>query len=336
MIASTARASCLLALLVAVAACGQTDVVAVEEALCLFPADCNGDGMCPPRSCGGASGAPVQVGDGCSTEDPTSPSFRFALCSCDDYVSEAPLVVESPGDGAALRTASVGINGTLTLGAGASIDGSLQVTGAIETGDGPEVSASGRVIAAGNVACNCDPANLLDVRARVAAARSTNDDAAQSLDPLALDGFTTAQTLQLKRGTLYLSRIAGSAPLTLEVDGAVELYADANVELDSTWTITLAPGASLDLFIAGNVRAAALGFGDADTAGRLRVYAGGPGTINLEDASLIGGSLYAPSTELVTRGPLEVHGPTFVRRAAPGDELRVHYDAAVWAATSCE
>jgi hypothetical protein len=249
-------------------------------------------------------------------------------------VSEFPLVVEaSDPDG---EGGSVGINGTLTLGAGASIDGSLQVAGAIETGDGPAVEVSGRSLEAANVACNCQPSNLLDVAARVAVARTGNDNAAQSLDPRALDGFTSAQSLSLGTGTLYLSRIAGSAPLALAIDGAVRLHADGDVELDSTLTITLAPGATLDLFIARNVRARALLLGDATTAGRLRVYVGGPGTINLEDASVIGGSLYAPTAELVTRGPLAAHGPLFVRRAAPGAELRVRYDATAWEAGSCE
>ena len=326
--------SCSLLLTLALAGCAQTDFVATEEALCLFRADCGGDELCPASNCSSGTGVPVQVGDGCGAEDPASQSFRFALCSCDDYVSEFPLVVEaSDADG---EGGSVGVNGTLTLGAGASIDGSLQVAGAIETGDGPAVEVSGRSLEAANLGCNCQPGNLLDVGARVAAARASNDNAAQSLDPRALDGFTSAETLNLSSGKLYLSRIAGSAPLTLAIDGAVQLHADGDVELDSTLTVTLAPGATLDLFIARNVRARALLLGDATTAGRLRVYVGGPGTINLEDTSLIGGSLYAPTAELVTRGPLAAHGPLFVRRAAPGAELRVRYDATVWQAGSCE
>jgi hypothetical protein len=336
---SRARPLCVVLVL---AACSQTDIVAIDEALCLHLGDCTGDGMCPARSCtsdAGSTGAqpPVQIGDGCSDTEPSQQSFRFALCSCDDYVSEAPLIVEgSTADGASARAASVGVNGSLNLGAGANIAGSLQVRGMISTGDGPAVSVSGEVLQAANTACNCEPDNLLDVGALVAAAASANDNAAQGLEPDVVDGFTSPQTLSLSAGKLYLTRIAGSAPLSLQIDGSVQLYADANVELDSTLTITLAAGATLDLFIAGNVRAGALMLGDANTAGRLRVYAGGPGTINLEDASVIGGSLYAPTAELVTRGPLETFGPLFVRRAAPGEELRVHYDATSATPVLCE
>jgi len=275
------------------------------------------------------------VGDGCSDVDPSSQAFRFALCSCSDYVSEAPLLVDGAG-GANARAAPVGVNGSLNLGAGASIDGSLQVAGMISTGDGPTIDVTGSVLQPANPACNCEQRNLLDVAALVSAAQTANDNAAQGLDPDALDGFSAAQTLALRAGKLYLTRIAGSAPLTLQIDGPVQLYANANVELDSTLTVTLAADATLDLFIAGNVRAAAVTLGGAGSAGRLRVYVGGPGTINLDDRSLIGGSLYAPTAELVTRGTLEAFGPVFVRRAAPGEELRVHYDITSAIPVTCE
>ncbi|HMI93542.1 MAG TPA: hypothetical protein VK509_19350 [Polyangiales bacterium] len=328
-----------LCLVLVLAGCSQTDVVAIDEALCLHRGDCTGDGGCAARSCESAASdgdnPPVQVGDGCSDVDPSAQSFRFALCSCSDYVSEAPLIVAGEG-GANARAASVGVNGSLNLGAGASIDGSLQVTGMISTGDGPVVDATGIVLEAANTACNCEPENLLDVAALVAAARAANDDAAQGLEPDALDGFSSMQTLTVSSGKLYLTRIAGSAPLALQVDGPVQLYVDANVELDSTLAIALAADARLDLFIAGNVRARALTLGGADTAGRLRIYVGGDGTINLEDPSLIGGALYAPTAELVTRGTLEAFGPLFVRRAAPGEELRVHYDVASATPVTCE
>jgi hypothetical protein len=334
---SFARALCLV---LALCGCAQTDVVAIDEALCLHLGDCTADGMCAARSCDpgvDATAPPVQVGDGCSDADPSSQSFRFALCSCGDYVSEAPLVVDGvPADSAASRAASVGVNGSLNLGAGASIDGSLQVAGMISTGDDATLDAAGIVLEAANAACNCQPDNLLDVGALVAAAASANDNAAQSLDPGVLDGFTSPQTLSLSSGKLYLSRMAGSAPVEVGIEGAVQLYASANVELDSTLSVSLAEGATLDLFIAGNVRAQALTLGDAGSAGRLRVYVGGPGTINLEGSSVIGGSLYAPTAELVTRGTLETFGPLFVRRAAPGDELRVHYDVTATAGNRCE
>src|SRR5262245_15899275 len=98
------------------------------------------DGVCAAQVCmggdggtaGSATGAPVQVGDGCGDEDPSSQSFRFALCSCSDYVSEFPLIVDGVGeDGGDAPAASVGVNGSLTLGAGAQIGGSLQVAGMI-------------------------------------------------------------------------------------------------------------------------------------------------------------------------------------------------------------
>ena len=333
------------ALVIALAGCAQTDVVATEAALCLHPGDCMADGVCPAQTCAagtdaGATGgnARAQVGDGCSDGDPGAQAFRFALCSCSDYVSESPLIVDGAGvQGSAERVASVGVNGSLTLGGGANIAGALQVAGMIATGDGPELTVAGRVLDHAYPACNCLPQNLLDIPALVTAAKTSNDDLAQGLDPRALDGFSTEQTLSLASGSLYLSRVAGSAPLTIAVTGAVQLYIDADPAFDSSWTVTVAQDATLDLFIASNVRVSGmLAIGSADTAGRVRVYVGGTGTINLAMTSLIGGSLYAPTAELVTRGPLEVYGPLFVRRAAPGDEVRVHYDRTAGTAVGCE
>jgi hypothetical protein len=331
--------------LAALAGCAQTDVVATEAALCLHPGDCMADGVCPAQTCAadpdaGATGGntPVQVGDGCSDGDPAAQAFRFALCSCSDYVSEAPLIVDGvDAQGSPARVASVGVNGSLTLGAGADIDGALQVAGMIATGDGPDLTVAGRVLDHAYAACNCLPQNLLDIAALVTAAKASNDDAAQGLDPRVLDGFRMEQTLSLASGSLYLSRVAGSAPLTIAITGSVQLYVDADPALDSSWTITLAQNATLDLFIASNVRVSGtLAIGSADSAGRVRVYVGGTGTINLATTSVIGGSLYAPTAELVTRGPLEVYGPMFVRRAAPGEEVRVHYDSAAATAIRCE
>jgi hypothetical protein len=334
-----------LALLLSLSACTQTDVVATEAALCIHPADCHADGICPAQSCaatpdaGATSGnAPAQVGDGCSDADPGAQAFRFAVCSCDDYVSEAPLIVDgSDGPRTASGIASVGVNGSLTIGGGAQIGGALQVAGMIATGDGPDLTVAGRVLEHANPACNCVPSNLLDVPALVAAAKTSNDDAARALDPRVLDGFSGPQTLTFASGSFYLSRVAGNAPLSMQIDGNVQLYIDADPALDASWTITLAPDATLDLFIASNVRVSGtLTVGGADSVGRVRVYVGGTGTINLAMTSLIGGPLYAPTAELVTRGPLEIYGPLFVRRAAPGEEVRVHYDRSAATAVSCE
>jgi hypothetical protein len=309
-----------------VCACAQTDVVAIEQSLCVHSGDCKAKGACGAQTCGGtpsATAPAAQVGDGCSDADPTAQAFRFALCSCTDLVSTHALIVDVQG-ASGKSEASVGIDGSLDLTQAARIDGSLQVAGAISGGATPQVAGS--VLEHANPACNCATDNLLDIPALTAAHASSNDDAARGLDPRVLDGFQGAQQLSLEAGTLYLSRIAGSGPLTLKVQGAVVLLVGAEIALDDAFTVELAGGATLDLFVAGTVRVTgALVLGDAASASRVRVYVGGTGTIDLAGDAVIAGPLYAPRSELVTRGRLEVYGPLFVRRAAPGGELRIHY-----------
>jgi hypothetical protein len=111
-----------------------------------------------------------------------------------------------------------------------------------------------------------------------------------------------------------------------------------NVELDAGWIVNLDAGAQLDLFVAGNLRVAGeLQLTRTDAASKVRLLVGGQGTVDLGADTSIGGVLYAPRAELVTRGRFEIDGALFVRRAAPGAELLVHYDPSLAssAAISC-
>jgi hypothetical protein len=123
------------------------------------------------------------------------------------------------------------------------------------------------------------------------------------------------------------------------VHGRVDLRIDGNIELDDDFVVSLDSGAQLTLFIAGNMRVAGrLELSTPDSAGNLRVLVGGNGTVDLGAEALIVGTLYAPRAELVTRGRFELTGAVFVRRAAPGAELIVHYDPITGdaAANGCE
>jgi len=177
---------------------------------------------------------------------------------------------------------------------------------------------------------------LLDVHTLTSSHASNNDDAAAGLDPRKLDGFDGAQELTLGPGALYLTRIAGNGLLTLKVQGSLVLLVDGEIALDDSLRVELAADATFDLFVAGTVRVTkTLNLGDAGAAARVRLYVGGSGTIDLGGDAVIAGPLYAPHSELVTRGSFEIFGPLFVRRAAPGGDLRIHYSPSYAVPVAC-
>jgi hypothetical protein len=323
------------------AGCAQTDVVARAAAIqCLNPGDCLAEGRCAPTSCEppgeldalcdaeGAPSAPlVRVGDGCSAASAGQPGFHFALCSCTDFVSAFPLHVfgGTAVDAGVMGPDSVGIGGEFSTEASVDIAGSLQVSGDLTLPSEDALALGGVLVQTPNPACNCQDENLLDIPALVRAQTTDAPALAGGFDPAQLEGVTTDSTLELSCGHYRVARIAGPSDLRIRAFGRVALFVDGDVALDGGMEVVLEAGASFDLYVAGNVRiGAAWLLGGFEQAGRVRVYVGGEGTINLAAEASIAGTLYAPRAELVTRGDLDVYGPIFVRRAAPGGELRVH------------
>ena len=321
--------------------CAQTDVVARAALIeCLDEADCAGDAECTPASCPslaiasalcGAGSDPslplVQVGDGCGADTAGAPAFRFALCSCTDFVTVHPLrVVADPElDPELAGPDSVGIVGELSTDATVEIAGSLQLSGDLTLPSDDALALGGVLVQTPNPACNCQEQNLLDVAAAVEAQATDDAALAAGFDPAGLEDVTSDETLVLSCGHYRVARIAGPADLRIRALGRVALFVEGDLALDGGMEVVVEEGASLDLFVAGNVRVgAAWLLGGREQAGRVRVYVGGSGTIDLAAEASIGGPLYAPRAELVTRGDLTLYGPLFVRRAAPGGELAVH------------
>ncbi len=295
------------ALAFVLAACAQTDVIAREAADAGTPS-----GACRAAACvdfAALSGrcadpsAHLSLGDGCSAGDPTLPAARFAVCTCHDFVSTHALVTDAwdsrSTPGASTLSASVG------------------------KGDD----------------CACGTSQLLDVAALVTARAADNDDVALGFAPGSLEGFSAQPSdppLALVCGRYYSGSVHGSGVLRMSVTGHALLFVDGDLSLDDDLDVTLADGAALDLFVAGNVRLKGkLTLGDPAHAPFARLYVGGTGTIDIGGAALLAGSLYAPRAELVTRGPLEVYGSLFVRRAAPLAAVTVHYDVAQSVPNAC-
>jgi hypothetical protein len=218
-------------------------------------------------------------------------------------------------------------SGSLRVGSNAYVAGEVAL-GSFAPG-GALLAPEGGVVAA---PCACDEAALVNVAGFVAAFRERNDNAAIGLDARALDGFQGSPSLALPCGRYYLTRIAGEGPIALRAEGRVALFVGGDVALGGDLSITIDPGAELDLFVGGNVNAAgAFGRGADRAPARVRTYVAGSGTINLQGPATLGGNLYAPRAELVAASGAEIYGSAFVRRVSAAGPLTVHYDASVLA-----
>ncbi|MCA9552150.1 MAG: hypothetical protein KC933_19070 [Myxococcales bacterium] len=260
---------------------------------------------------GGASGA---VAGGGAAVDVTGD-----LACAGPFLSDADLAVA--GDARVqgnLRAQALTVGGTLTLPDGANLDVASQSVGALTRA--PVTVAA---------PCPCDAP--IDVAQVVASHASTNDDAAASLEPTSLRA--AEGTVELACGQYYFTGVNGPGDLTLAVSAPASVYIDGDLTLQGDLHVELAAGASLDLWIAGTLtlpRGPDLG-GEAE-AGRVRVYVGGGGTLQLTGGGRFAGRLYAPRAEVVASGPLEVYGGVFARRIAASGPLDVHLDTAARAA----
>jgi len=235
------------------------------------------------------------------------------------FLSDADLVVA--GDAAVqgdVRAQALTVGGTLTLPEGATIDTASQSVGALVRGP-VTVTAP----------CPCDAP--IDVAQVVAGHAGSHDDAAIGLEPTSL--ANAEGTVDLSCGRYYFTGVNGPGDLTLEVSAPASLYIDGNLTLQGDLRVTLAPGASLDLWISGSLMLPGPpSLGGEAQAGRIRVYVGGGGTLQLTGGGRFGGLLYAPQAEVVASGPLEVYGGVLARRIAASGPLTAHLDTAARAA----
>lgn len=220
-----------------------------------------------------------------------------------------------------VRARDLTVGGTLTVPDGAAIE---------VTGD-RAIGAEARGPVAVDAPCDCRPEFLVDIAALVAARAADHDDARAGLTPDSLQNVSGAVTLPC--GRYYFDGISTDGDLALVAEGRVALFVTGDVAVNGALSVRLAPGAELDLLVAGQlVSTDALALGAEDAPSRVRVYVGGSGTLQLSGGGTFGGNLYAPRAEVVASGTVEVFGSLFARRLALADRAIVHFDRAVQAA----
>ncbi len=218
--------------------------------------------------------------------------------------------------GGDLRVKSLSLAGTLTVNSSSVVD--------ISEGSPPVTRSAVQV----TPPCDCDTGP--DIPALVLAARTRNDNAAVGLDPSeGLKALSAPLEITLPCGSYYVDELYAPNPITLTITGRVTLYINGDLvtEAGGALRVQLAPGAELDLVIANNLSTGDLvELGSAATPGRVRVYAGGTGSLSFAGNTTISGTLYAPKAELVTSAVFEVFGAVLARRMSASGALKLHYD----------
>ena len=176
----------------------------------------------------------------------------------------------------------------------------------------------------------CDCTN--DVAARVASAASENENVAIGLAPDALVALAADRTLSLPCGRYVLDAIGEVAPSTLTIDatGHVAIFVAGDVAVDRL-VVTLGPGATLDLFVAGSLALTQdAPIGDPASPSALRIHVGGRGPIVFAGAPFAA-HLFAPETSVTFTADQDVYGAIYAETLDAQAPLRVHQDLALGA-----
>jgi hypothetical protein len=229
-----------------------------------------------------------------------------------DAVGSGEIEGQLSSAGSVSVTGQLHVSHDLSVGGDLSGSGSLTVDGALRLGGQDQMSAPVRTASHGAYTavtppCPCGDQQRFDVAAQVAGAKAQNDNAAHAV-PAALDG---AAPVSLSSGRYYFSSARTLGAGQVKVDGAVAIYIDGSVESIGSDAIELAPGATLDLYIAGSLHSVGtMRIGDAASPSAFRLYVGGAELVAL-GSQIFNGAIYAPNAVISYTGSTIVRGGIF-------------------------
>jgi hypothetical protein len=238
------------------------------------------------------------------------------------WSSAALAVGGSARVGGSVRVSSLTVGGTFTHAAGAALGGTIS-------------AATWEVLPSVAVAEACPCSAPLDVAAIVAQHRATNDDAAIGLRADVLAFVTAPTAIALPCGRFYLDRIQGEGGVTIRATGRAALFVGDGLTLTGSLTVTVDPGAELDLFVDGNVRLpATLVLGDPARPRSLRLWLSTAATLAVPGGATFAANLYAPAADLAVSNPLDLYGALTVSHLVNYAALSIHHDRAVASAAA--
>lgn len=246
----------------------------------------------------------------------------------------------------ALSTGDVSGAGVLHVGGDLSVGGDLAFAGDLQVGGALRLAQPGIVLpgaTSGSTAtyvapsappCTCDPSSLLPIAQMVASAASKNDNAGAGLGTTGAD-LVGAGTLSLDTGTYYFHDVTRVGVGAVAINGAVALYIDGSIAEVGDAQITLAAGASLDLYVSGVVASAGrVVLGDPSHPEAFRLFVGGAGSMMATAGSQVwAGLVYAPQADVTFAGITQINGAVFAKSLAWAGILDVTYGGATTGAS---
>lgn len=237
-------------------------------------------------------------------------------------------------------------NGNVTV----DPSGSLQVDGTLFLSPGYQATGNVSAATVANTSvpiavpapCDCSipstaDGGAIDIASIVAtfADPARNDDAANHVTPSTLDNPSAPVTLPC--GLYYVDGIHGGS-VTLQIDGRVALFVGGDLSVDQGITVTLAPAAELDLFVAGSVGIqgppGSVTIGDVAHAALTRIYVGGSGNdagggFALSADATISANIFAPNAVVQLASDFVLRGSLVAQALQLSGDFTIHYDTAV-------
>jgi hypothetical protein len=224
---------------------------------------------------------------------------------------------------------------------GSDVSGSLAVHGTLHLA--PAAITTQAIIAAGATVrepvavpppCDCAP-GFVDLPAAIAATAKHNDNVAAGLTIDRLGAVGTSSALDLSCGHYIVSAIDAQQTVFLAVHGRALLAVSGDVLLRGGLTVSLDPGAELDLLVGGRFETSGPSPIGATSPARFRIWVASSELVGLFDGPSVRAMLYAPSAVVVAPDGLELSGGLFAQSLVAG-EVGLHFDQAVFSAgASC-
>lgn len=344
----TARASLFLVPLVSLSACAGSDdaTSTLAQAICP-PATTFQHAVCVCEDL-------AQVGALFAKGGPTGPGSvgvngRTDLVgyseSSGDWISWQGFKAVGATVGASLVTAGdLDSIGDIGVGGDAVIGGDLTCVGRVTVAGSLALAGDERVLGVKAIAsratytapagppCDCDPSTFFDVEGAIAAAKAASGGASSW-------SHIGRSEIRLSGGNYYVTAADVIGKTVIHVDGDASVFVDGSLRQIGAEQWRLAPGATLDLFVGGDVLSVGqLLAGDPADPAAFRLYLGGSGrtTVGAVGDTRFYGSIYAPRTVVAYVGNAEIRGAIFARTIAGVGLLTLGHVTPTTPPTSCD
>lgn len=290
-------------------------------------------GECRSRTCSqlsnqaefcGSNGSAIALGDVCASST-DNPRFQYALCSRDSLQTQQHLTVR--GD--------VAVDGDISIEDTAQVDGTVYFAKSLRESR-PALLTADRT-EHGAARCTPEDGLSLDIAGAVKAHMSDNDNAAASGMIEKLRHFTGDLSVTLPCGRYYVTGLEGDGQVVIRAQGNLALFIDGNVQLERHLRVEAEGEARVSILVNGAFNVAHEGVELGTTADARHLLAV-TRQVHLESdgQSVIGGVLYAPTSELLVTHKLSISGAVFVGSGRLFGETTLDFaPAATFAANSC-